>query len=88
MHLQNPVGQQRSSTLRRLKRKINYKYIYIYIYIYKCSTHIQKNKIFICFHNLSSIYMYKYPTAEITFEAFQRKGKSASNKTIIISAKE
>lgn len=32
--------------------------------------------------------MYKYPTAEITFEAFQRKGKSASNKTIIISAKE
>ena len=85
MHLQNPVGQQRSSTLRLLKRKINYKYIYIY----KCSTHIQKNKIFICFHyNLSSIYMYKYPTAEITFEAFQRKGKSASNKTIIISAKE
>ena len=84
MHLQNPVGQQRSSTLRLLKRKINYKYIYIY----KCSTPIQKNKIFICLHNLSSIYMYKYPIAEITFKAFQRKGKSASNKTIIISAKE
>lgn len=32
--------------------------------------------------------MYKYPIAEITFKAFQRKGKSASNKTIIISAKE
>ena len=87
MHLQNPVGQQRSSTLRLLKRKINYKYIYIYIYISVVPIY-KKNKIFICFHNLRSISMYKYPTAEITFEAFQRKGKSASNKTIIISAKE